>query len=61
MSYGPDLTVYAGVRALSDDQQRAATLLVQRRANNAEDEAELLAILGLPPAPGPTNPEDSDA
>ncbi len=56
MSYGPDLTVYAGVRAPSDDQQRAATLLVQRRANDAEDEAKLLAILGLPPAPDPTPP-----
>ncbi|MDQ3030568.1 MAG: hypothetical protein M3R09_11200 [Actinomycetota bacterium] len=60
MNNGPDLTVHAGVRALSDAQQRAATRLVQRRANDAEDEAEdeaeLLAILGLPPAPDPTAP-----
>ena len=41
---------------LSDAQQRAASLLVQRHANDAEDEAMLLAILGLLPAPDPTAP-----
>jgi len=59
------MSVIVGIRANAypdpdDDKRQAARLLVCTNARDADDAALLLDVLGLLPAPDPTNPEVND-